>query len=206
MTKIILTRHGHVEGITPARFRGGELPLTDLGRAQAKAVAERISQGWRPAMIYASPLQRCIATAAAIAEACGLGYATLAELRDFDYGEFTGRTHEEVRIAAPDFFAAWQASPQWVRFPGGDSLQDVAARTADVLRLVIERHATETIVLVAHDSSSRALLLQLLNLPLSAYWSLVQEPCAINEIDLDDGHARVRRINETLHLESVSLS
>jgi phosphoserine phosphatase len=47
MTKIILTRHGRVEGIEPERFRGRtELPLTELGRAQAKAVAARIAKAW----------------------------------------------------------------------------------------------------------------------------------------------------------------
>jgi hypothetical protein len=47
MTKVILTRHGHVEGISPERFRGRtDLPLTELGQAQAKAVATRIARAW----------------------------------------------------------------------------------------------------------------------------------------------------------------
>jgi Histidine phosphatase superfamily (branch 1) len=59
MTKIILTRHGHVEGITPARFRGRtELPLTELGQAQAKAVAARIAKTWNPVKVYTSPMGR----------------------------------------------------------------------------------------------------------------------------------------------------
>ena len=37
MTKILLTRHGHVEGIKPERFRGREpLDLTARGRADAR--------------------------------------------------------------------------------------------------------------------------------------------------------------------------
>jgi broad specificity phosphatase PhoE len=60
MTKIILTRHGDVEGIKPERFRGRtELPLTELGQAQAKAVAARIT--WNPAKVYTSPMGRCVA-------------------------------------------------------------------------------------------------------------------------------------------------
>jgi len=40
MTKILLTRHGHVEGITPERFRGRQqLALTERGRAEARALA-----------------------------------------------------------------------------------------------------------------------------------------------------------------------
>jgi phosphoserine phosphatase len=49
MTKLILTRHGHVEGIEPERFRGcTELPLPEIGDAQAKAVANRIAESWHP--------------------------------------------------------------------------------------------------------------------------------------------------------------
>jgi probable phosphoglycerate mutase len=44
VTKILLVRHGHVEGITPERFRGrADLPLTSLGQAEAQAVAKRIA-------------------------------------------------------------------------------------------------------------------------------------------------------------------
>ena len=56
MTKLILVRHGHVEGISPERFRGrAELPLTDTGRREAEATAARIAASWRPAAIYTSP-------------------------------------------------------------------------------------------------------------------------------------------------------
>lgn len=45
MTRLLLTRHGHVEGIEPARFRGrAELELTPTGLAQAEALAERIAR------------------------------------------------------------------------------------------------------------------------------------------------------------------
>ncbi len=59
MTTLILTRHGHVEGIMPERFRGGlDLPLTDKGKRQAALRARRIASTWRPAAIYSSPLSR----------------------------------------------------------------------------------------------------------------------------------------------------
>ena len=92
-----------------------------------------------------------------------------------------------------------------MRFPGGESLQDMVARTGEALRLVRERHpaAGETVVLVGHDSVNRALLLQLLDQPLSAYWRLAQSPCAVNEIDLGSG-VSVQRINETFHLRGIA--
>lgn len=204
MTKIILTRHGHVEGITPERFRGRtQLTLTDLGHAQAKAVAARIAAAWNVAIVYTSPMGRCVETGKGIATACGAASDSLETLNDLDYGQWRWRTYDEVRKASPDQFNAWRTTPHLVRFPEGESFQDLVARTADALRLVLERHASQTVVLVGHDSVNRALLLQLLDQPLLAYWRIAQDPCSINEIDIIDGCIYVRRINETLHLEGL---
>jgi phosphoserine phosphatase len=201
MTKIILVRHGHVEGIDPPRFRGRtEIPLTDLGVHQATATAGRISKSWRVAAIYTSPMCRCVATAKAISVAMGVPYETLGTLSDLDYGSWQGRTYQEVEAQDPELFARWRGAPQLVRFPDGDSLQDLIGRGADAIRLVLDRHRTETVVLVGHDSVNRAILLQLLDQPLSAYWRLTQDPCGISEIDVLDGRVRARLVNGTRHL------
>jgi probable phosphoglycerate mutase len=205
MTKIILTRHGHVEGIKPERFRGREpLQLTERGAAQAVALARRIAACWRPSHIYTSPMGRCIATAAAIARATGTPSTTCEDLNDIDYGAWQFKTFAQAKAQDAALFAAWFATPQLVRFPNGESLQDLAARTANALRLVLARHPDETVVLVGHDSVNRALLIELLEQPLSAYWRLAQDPCCINEIDVSGAGIRVRRINETQHLEAIA--
>lgn len=204
MTKILLIRHGHVEGIKPERFRGlADIPLTECGLAQADRVARRIASGWRPSEIYTSPLIRCVATGDAIAQACTLEPRILDDLRDIDYGAWQFRSYDDIRAAIPGLFAAWFASPHLVRFPGGDSLQDLVARTSDALRFILANHVDDTVVLVGHDSVNRALLLQLLDQPLSSYWRLAQHPCCINEIDVLDGRIQVARINETHHLDDV---
>jgi broad specificity phosphatase PhoE len=203
MTKILLTRHGHVEGIKPERFRGRQpLDLTARGRAEAAAVAQRIVRAWRPRHVYTSPMGRCIETGDAIAKACGVTAETCDDLNDIDYGAWTFRTFEEAKAQDADLSAAWFATPHLVRFPGGESLQDLAARVADALRMVLARHRDETIVLVGHDSVNRALLLEFLDLPLTAYWRIAQEPCCLNEIDVAGATVQVRRVNETGYLES----
>jgi phosphoserine phosphatase len=205
MTKILLTRHGYVQGIEPERFRGREpLELTERGRAQAAAVARRIAEGWRVRKIYTSPMKRCVDTGAAIAKACGVAAEICDALNDIDYGAWQFKTLGYAKKDNPDLFAAWFASPQLVRFPGGESLQDVAARAADALRFVLARHARDTVVLVGHDSVNRALLLQLLDLPLAAYRRLAQAPCCLNEIDADGGNVSIVRLNETHHLDRLA--
>jgi len=207
MTKILLTRHGHVEGIHPERFRGREpLELTARGRAEALALAERIAGAWRPSRIFTSPMGRCIATGAAIAAACGIDAEICQDLNDIDYGAWTFKTFADAKKEDPALFAAWLATPHLVRFPGGESLQDLAARAANALRFVLARPGDDTIVLVGHDSMNRILLLQCLDLPLSAYRRIAQDPCCLDEIDLGPGGIRIRRVNETRHLDGIAAS
>jgi phosphoserine phosphatase len=202
MTKILLTRHGHVDGIKPKRFRGrAELALTPTGLAQAEALAQRIAAHWRPTVIYTSGLQRCVVTGARIGAACGVAATVLDGLMDLDYGDWQMRSHDEVRAEAPEAYRMWHVAPQLGRFPGGESLQDLVARTSDALRAVLRRHPGQTVVMVGHDSVNRSLLLQLLDQPLSAYWKLVQDPCTLNEVDIDGDQVRIQRINDTSHLD-----
>lgn len=202
VTKLLLTRHGHVDGIEPKRFRGrAELALTELGLRQADALAARIAAHWKPAAIYTSGMQRCVVTGRKIAEATGVKANVLDGLMDLDYGAWQMRIQDEVKAESPEAFRLWHTAPHLVRFPGGESLQDLVARTADALRLVLARYAGQTVVMVGHDSVNRALLLQLLDQPLSAYWKLAQDPCCLNEVDIDGDKSLVQRINDTSHLD-----
>jgi len=205
MTKILLTRHGHVDGIRPARFRGrAELALTDHGLAQADALAKRIAANWKPVAVFTSPLQRCVLTGGKIAAACGIKNEVRDGLGDIDYGAWQMRTHDEVSAESPQAYRQWHAAPQLTRFPKGESLQDVMARATDVLRETLLRFPEQTVVLVGHDSVNRVLLLQLLDMPLAAYWRLVQDPCTLNEIEVfAAGDVRVQRVNDTSHLDQL---
>ena len=203
MTKLILVRHGHVEGIQPERFRGRmDIPLTAEGGCQAIAAARCIATRWRPVAVYTSPLQRCVQTGAEIARACGVATNRLEDLNDLNYGEWQWRLHTEIRAENPRLLDQWVLAPHLVRFPQGESLQDLIARTSNVVRIVLERHPAETVVLVGHDSGIRAMLLQLLDVPISGYWRFTQSPAAISEVEVLAHAGRVISLNETDHLRS----
>jgi probable phosphoglycerate mutase len=198
MTRIVLVRHGHVEGISPERFRGRrDVDLSALGQRQARATAQRIAASWRPVGLYTSPLKRCTQTAAQIASACGLTATVLDDLNDVSYGDWEGLTHAEVRAGWPALFDLWFAAPHLVRFPNGESLQEMVLREANVVRLMQERHPRDTVVVVGHSIGNRALLLQMLDQPLSAYWRLGQDPCSVSEIEIEGHRTTVTRLNET---------
>ena len=201
MTKVLLVRHGHVEGISPERFRGrADLALTAEGRRQAEATAQRIQRSWKPAALYTSPMHRCIATATSIGKLFALTPILLPGLNDIDYGQWQGLTPDEVRVRWPDDLAQWYRNPDRAAIPGGERLQDMLIRLTAALEEVIGHHPTETVVMVGHDSVNRIMLLHVLGLPLSRYWRIRQHPCAINEIDFADGEFTIGSINQIDHL------
>src|ERR1700686_2786141 len=102
MTKILLIRHGNVEGIKPERFRGrAPLDLTARGRAEAQAVARRVAGARRPSKIYTSPKGRCIETGAANVADCRAPMEVCDDLTDIDYGAGQFKTFEEAKSENP---------------------------------------------------------------------------------------------------------
>jgi probable phosphoglycerate mutase len=201
MTRVILTRHGHVDWIAPERFRGrADLPLTERGTAEARLTSRRVAALGSVAAVYTSPMTRSLRTAQIIAEPFSLDAQPIDALNDIHYGEWQGLTPDEARARWPDKVELWYRRPDLVAIPGGESLQDLLVRVAHALRVVVERHPEETVVLVGHDSVNRVILLHALELPLSRYWLLAQAPCAINQIIATEDGFTVRSLNETWHL------
>lgn len=96
---ITLLRHGESVGNLESRWQGqAEYPLTDKGRAQARALAER----WKNEKIkfdyvISSPLERAKETAETIASALNLEVEYEPLWMERDNGEFSGLTVHEVR-------------------------------------------------------------------------------------------------------------
>ena len=80
-------------------------------------------------------------------------------------------------------------------------MQDLVARIDEALRFALRRHSSATVVFVGHNSGNRALLLKLLDQPLSAYWRLAQDPCCINKAEIVDGRLRWKR--PSIHQRAV---
>jgi broad specificity phosphatase PhoE len=199
---LILVRHGHVEGISPERFRGrSDLPLTTLGLKQCKETARFIYSKWKADQIYSSPLQRCVETAKIIAQPQKLEVKSLDQLIDIDYGNWQGETIEHVQSVNPSLYKKWLRHPQLTVFADGETLADVQARVVRALDQICNTHSNGTVIAVGHDSTIKLLLALLLNMPLSSYWQMQQDPCAVNVVRFFDDECKVECINTTAHLE-----
>ena len=123
---------------------------------------------------------------------------------DIDYGEWQGRSYQEVEHAVPERFARWFDTPHLAIIPGGETLLELAGRVAETMRSIVAKHRGETVLLVGHDSVNRVMLLLALDLPLSRFWHLRQDPCAVNLVTHDGVLGwRVVSMNEAAHLQSL---
>ncbi len=125
-------------------------------------------------------------------------------MADTHYGRWQGLTHEEVRARWPDELRIWLEAPDLAVIPDGETLAVVLVRAINVLQVVRRKHKDQTVVLVGHDSINRILLLHALGLPLSRYWHIRQEPCCLNEIEIQETVFSIQRVNESHHLAKLS--
>ena len=201
MTTLIIIRHGEVEGIDPPTFRGRVvLPLTARGVRQAELTRDALRARWAIDAIYCSPLTRCVRTADIINDAFQLNPVPHQGLTDIDYGAWTNLTKADVSQRWPHELERWESHPHDCRAPGGESLQEVAARAVATLGHILVAHARGTAAIILHDSVIRVLLCHLLGLPLSSYWLFDPAPCGISNVAHHENRVTVHSINETQHL------
>jgi probable phosphoglycerate mutase len=193
MTLFHLVRHGEREG---GRVLAGRMPgvgLTERGRAEIAAVAERLA-GDGVVAIYASPLQRTRESAEIVAARLGLAIEFRDDLIELDFGEWTGATFESIR--ADPRWEAWRTHRSLSRIPGGESMREVQRRAVEALMELGERHPEQTLLAVSHGDVIRSVLLFALGMPLDHYSRIEVGQGSISTIRIDDAGIRILAINE----------
>jgi probable phosphoglycerate mutase len=186
--------------VSGEHFRGRiDVDLDVTGLAQARAVADRLA-GLKITAVYSSPLQRAIHTAQPIARERGLEVQPFRGLLDIDYGQWSGRSFDDVTAQWPELYRQWRTVPHRIRIPGGESLADVRARASQGLQDILAHHDSETIVLVGHQVVNKVLICFMLGLDASAFWRVRQDMCCINRFDYNGQAFTVLTLNEVSHL------
>jgi probable phosphoglycerate mutase len=206
MTRIVLIRHGRTVWNRERRFRGqADVELDEFGLKQAKATGRYVAARWPVVAVYASPLQRTMRTAEAVATAQGLTLSPLDGLLDINFGEWQGQLGKKVAQRYPELFRAWEEAPHTVHLPGGERLEDVRHRVVAALDEVVTRHTGQKVALVSHTVVNRVLLCAVLGWGNDRFWRLRQGTCAVNVFDVeDDGDFTIGLINDTSHLHGLS--
>ena len=167
-TQLIIVRHGQTEW-NIANIRQGHLDseLTDIGFAQAKALAQRLLSE-RFSALYSSDLGRAVQTAQIIAEATGHEIITDARLRERHLGIFQGLTSEEMKEKYPEEYKLHRTlGPDYV-IPGGESVRQQVARNIAYLNEIGAKHAGEAIVVITHGGVLSGLFRHTFSIPFEA--------------------------------------
>src|SRR5215831_7846582 len=168
MGELILARHGQTEWSAAGKHTGrSDIPLTARGEAGAAALAPvlaaRAAAGHPVAAVITSPAARAVRTA----ELAGLGAAMKPDpdLWEWDYGGYEGLTTAQIQQQRPGWYL-WRDGviPGGAGHPG-ESVEQVGARTDQVLARAAGLLAGGDVILVAHGHVLRVLTARYLQLP-----------------------------------------
>ena len=193
-TVVLLVRHGltPTTGIKlPGRAPG--LHLSDEGRRQAEAAAERIGKVARIAAVYCSPITRARETAQPIGRAVKRALRIERDLADLDIGEWTGMSLKQA-ARRPEWETV-QRNPSSFRFPGGESFPEMQTRMTSALGRIVARHPGQIVVAVSHADPIKAAVAQALGTPLDLFQRIMIAPSSITVVAYRRGGPSVITVN-----------
>jgi len=186
------------------RFQGHrDIGLDAQGHRQAQRLAGRLAAAGLVA-IHTSDLARARDTAAPVAARLGIPAVSDAGLRERCYGDFEGRTYDQIEADFPDAYTRWQArDPDFVLPGGGESLRVFAARCTVAFERIARRYAGARVAAVAHggvlDIAYRVATGLALDVP--RRHELLN--ASINRIRFEDGRWSLIDWADVAHLDEV---
>jgi len=149
-SQILLIRHGESVWNASRRWQGhSDPPLSPEGVRQAEALAERLA-GERWAALYASDLERALATARIVGAPHGIEPVADPRLRELDIGAWGGLTRAEIAARWRDVLSAFDAGDVHARPEGGETRAELEARVHGALHDLAARHHGASFAVVAH--------------------------------------------------------
>ncbi|MBI3694669.1 MAG: histidine phosphatase family protein [Acidobacteria bacterium] len=182
-----LFRHGETEWSRSGAHSGRtDLPLINVGREKAATLGRHLDDR-RFALVLSSPLQRA-------RETCRLaGYGDVAQIEanlcEWDYGKYEGRTTPEIRQETPD----WNLWTSGV--PNGETVDQVAARAQAVIARASS--AGGDVALFAHGHILRILAACWLGLPPAAGGLFALDTASLSILGYERTTRVITRWNET---------
>lgn len=173
-TRLTWVCHAATAATRRAAFPADE-PIEDKQQVAARALASGIGAHDR---IFVAPEGRTWQTA----EAIGLAGSVDPDLRDCDYGRWSGRSLADLSETEPDALSAWLANPDAAPH-GGESVADAIRRTAAWL----DQHASDAtrLLAVSHPAVIRAAVVHVLEAPATSFWRIGVAPLSLVRMSHD---------------------
>lgn len=158
---LILVRHGRTVLNAAGKLQGRlDVPLDDVGRDQATAVANHVGPVDE---LISSPLLRAVQTA----EAFGVPFEQDERWVELSYGRFEGMSSTEAMSA--EAWEHWRLDPNYVP-DGGESLVDLDERVRLACEAIAERARDHDVAIVTHVSPIKAAVAWAIGAPIDIAW------------------------------------
>lgn len=200
MMNLLLIRHAlndwadkKLAGWTPG------ISLNAEGCAQVEALVKRLADV-PLAAIYSSPLERTMETAQPVAESHGLTIQVREALGEIRFGEWTGRSLEELQ--KEKLWPIVQVYPSGARFPDGESIREVQARLVSEIDAIRDAHEKETVAVFSHSDPIKLVVAHYLGLPLDLYQRLAIGPASVTAFAFTPFGPRLLFMNRSESLPS----
>ncbi|EGK85326.1 histidine phosphatase family protein [Microcoleus vaginatus PCC 9802] len=168
--RIYFVRHGETTYSQTGGFCGAIDPeLTPAGSQMAEQFAATYAKvPWEA--VYVSPMKRTIATAKPLCDAVGIEMQLHDGLREINYGDWEGKTVEEVKKDYEEDYINWLTEPAWnAPTNGGETSVEIASRSSLVIAEIQEKYKSGNVLVVSHKATIRILLCSLLGIDLGRY-------------------------------------
>jgi probable phosphoglycerate mutase len=201
MVTLYAVRHGETDYNREDRVQGShDSNLTDFGRAQAGALAERF-RGEEINALFSSPLKRARETAEVISEALGgIETGIHDDLMELRCGEFEGVLFEEIKRNHWEKFLTWLREPD-VQAPGGESMNQLYDRVSSALKEILANFDGDgRVLVVSHAGVVRMTLASLVGVPVGVSTSFSLTNASVSTFNLRRGRWTCHSWNDTSHL------
>ena len=200
--RLYLVRHGETDWNLVRRLQGSEdIPLNAYGRELAATTAEAMADVSFDA-VFCSPLSRAKETAEIITGDRGVQIQSDVRLKEIGFGLGEGRNILEIRSTPGDpLHKFFYAPEQFVPLEGGETFEEVYARTADFVReKILPLEATcENVLIVAHGVANRSILNPAAGIPMEEFWKIPLLNCTVSVLEVKDGVLRVLEEGKTYY-------
>jgi probable phosphoglycerate mutase len=194
-------RHGETTSSQSGTYCGIlDLDLTPEGYEMAEDFAEAYKDlPWRA--VYSSPLKRAITTAQPLCDRVGVNLKLREGLREIGYGQWEGKTPEEVNQEFHDDYIRWLTDPGWNSPNGGEKGVDIARRSGEVLEEIAQTYQDGNVLVVSHKATIRIMLCSLLGIDVGRFRDRLGMPVAsVSAVEMTKNGPLLHVMGDRSHL------
>jgi broad specificity phosphatase PhoE len=194
-------RHGETQSSQTGGYCGvSDVALTPEGRQMARDFAAAYRDlAWEA--VFCSPLKRAVATAQPLCKALGLNPHLREGLKEIAYGQWEGKSAEEVNREFHDEYIRWLADPGWNAPSAGERGVDVARRSSMVLDEIERKHFSGNVLIVSHKATGRIMLCSLLGIDVGRYRDRLGMPvAALSIVEMTEQGPLLKVLGDRTHL------